>query len=320
MRTKFAVILPVGLAAAAVSSALAPTYRLEAAAMAVAAAGYGLTVAWYFIGTGSPRGLLLLDVVPKVAGGVMGSLSLILGSPLIVLPLSILFCVLCGPAIGALLVRRTCARMEEPFESIIRSLRAQGHAVTARGFSALYTALPVTLVAAVAPSLVPAFAAIERLLRMVLLVLQTLPNALQAWLGSAPDDSTRHERARRVIVWNAALGLAAGCGFAFVAPMAGAVLFGEAVPIDALGCGVAGLVILLTCTSRATGSLGLVSVSRVDTIAASAASAAVAGVILIPAFAMLGGVPGAFAGEAIAEVVNLVIQYVVLRRFVPGLL
>jgi hypothetical protein len=319
MRTKAVVIGPIGAACAASAFALAPTYRAESAVMAVAAASYGLTVAWYFIGTGSPLGVLLLDAGPKLLGTAVGSLSLVLGYPLVVLPICLLSGGIAGPLAGLVVVRRIPGSSTEPAITVWRSLRSQLEAVTARGFSAVYTALPVTLVALAAPALVPGFAAIERLMRMALLVLQTVPNALQAWIGSAPDDATLHARTRRAILWNLALGLIAGCAFAALAPYVGMLLFGRAVSIDVLGCALAGVVILLTCTSRATGSLGLVAIARVDAVAWCAAIAAVLGLVLVPALSALWGIPGGFAGEILAEATVLVIEYAVLRKRIPGL-
>lgn len=320
LRTKAVVIVPVGAICAGLAAVLAPAYSAECAAMALTTASYGLTVAWYFIGTGSPRGVLLLDVVPKVLGTALGSLSLVLGFSLLALPIFLLVAVIGGPLVGLLIVRRTCRCSDEAREPVWRSLRSQGQAVTARGFSAIYTALPVALVALTAPALVPAFAAIERLLRLALLALQTVPNVLQAWLGSAHDVMTRHERARRAIVWNVVLGLIAGSIFAVVTPYVGAFLFDRTIHFDALACSLAGLVILLTCTSRATGSLGLVAIGRIDVIARGAGVAAILGLGLIPALSAVWGVAGGFVGEVVAEGANLIIQYVILRKSVPGLL
>ena len=319
LRSKAVVIVPITLVCAGIAYALAPVYACESALTSVAANVYGLTVAWFFIGTGSPRGVVLLDAAPKLVGTLVGSLCLVLGLPLIVLPACLLIGGLAGPLIGLVVVRRSCGSLDEPPVSVWRSLRSQQHAVAARGFSAVYTALPVTFVALVAPALLPSFAAIERLMRMALLVLQTFPNALQAWLGSSPDIGTLHLRARQAIKWNLVLGGAAGGLFAVVSPYIGLLLFGRTITFDRLGCALAGLVILLTCTSRSTGSLGLVAISRVSVLAVSAAVGAGLALVLVPALTALWGIPGGFAGEVAAESTVLVIQYSVLRKHVSGL-
>lgn len=319
IRTKALVILPVGVICAGIAIMLAPAYKAECAAMAVTTAAYGLTMAWYFIGTGSPRGVLLIDVVPKVVGTAFGSLGLVLGCSLFVLPICLLVGVVGGPLVGLVVIRRNRQSPRGASRAVLSSLRSQAKAVTARGFSAIYIALPVTLVAISTPSLVPTFAAIERLLRLALLALQAVPNVLQAWLGSASDIATQQARIRRAIVWNILMGVLVGAAFALAAPSLGTILFGKTIHFDTLSCALAGLIVFLTCISRATGSLGLVAIRRVDVIAWSAATAAVLGLVLIPTLAFLWGVPGAFLGGVSAEAVNLAIQYVVLRRSVPGL-
>lgn len=320
LRTKVVTVVPVSALCGGIAVVLAPAHALECAAMAVATSAYGLTVAWYFIGIGSASGILLLDVLPKVLGTAMGSLGLILGYPLFFLPLCLLIAVVAGPAAGLIVVRRSCRHSEGRVESLWQSLRLQVMAIVARGLSAVYITLPITLVAVAAPALVPTFAAIERLLRLALVALQAIPNVLQAWLGSAPDIATRDERARRAIMWNVVLGVTAGSVFALLTPPVGGLLFDRTIHFDPLSCAIGGLIILVACTSRATGSLGLVSINRIDVLAWAAGIAAVLGIALIPTLSAIWGVPGGFVGELVSESVNLAIQYFVLRRHVSGLL
>ncbi|MCG7418785.1 hypothetical protein MHY30_14860 [Microbacterium sp. ACRRU] len=297
---------------------LAPTEVGNAQIVAVGYLITGLSPVWFFIGEGRPLRILLFDAMPRLIAAVIPAILIVVFDfGLEAYAAGLLVGGLVPPLLGL-----TTARPPRNFvrrfglRRLVRAIRAQGGALGGRAASALYIALPITLVGIAAPAALVLFSAVERMMRLGLALLASIPNSLQSWVGAPP--ATAHvERRRRVqlaLVFNAVLGLIAGLGFTWVAPSAARILFSGTTEVDHSIAALAGLVIFITCTSRATGGLGLVAYRRVPAIAVSAVVGACVGVPAILVFASYGGVAGAYAAEILAELCVLAVQVAALAR------
>ena len=319
VRTRLLALLILGpiavLVAVALTRITGASYTITAALMALASAATGLSGNWYFTGVGRPLRILTSDALPRALLVTAGSVAVVNGAPLQVIPAAFLLAVLFSPVASMLLARHErVGKARFTLRDDVRVMRGQLTAMGGRSIAALYAALPITLVGVFAPGALAAFAAAERLMRMGLTVLQAVPNALQNWLGSAGTGAEVRRRVNTVIKLNLTLGLVAGVGFALLAPWASTILFTGAVTIDPLLAAAAGAVIVLVSLTRALGPLGLVRYGLVHAVTVSAAAAAIVGVPAICIFAVLWGAVGATLGEIVAETTAAAVQIAYLVR------
>jgi O-antigen/teichoic acid export membrane protein len=316
--TKALVAIPTLIPVLAITAFVAPSDVPSSLVLAIAFMLSAFSPAWYLIGEGLPARILLIDAVPRLAAASMAALLIgFFGATLAIYAGLMLIAAAIPPWLGW---RFSRARV-----SVITGLgrrrlfwlvRAQGYALGGRAASALYIALPVALVGLSSPSSLVLFSAAERLMRLSLALLQSVPNSLQAWVGSvaASDPASRKRRVRRAIAGNVVVGLIAGAGFAALAPWVSTWLFsGEANLGHELSI-LAGIVILITCSSRATGGLGLVAQGNIRAVAFSAACGAIVGIPGILILSHLLGAAGGFLGEVLAESTVIFIQIVALWR------
>lgn len=315
LATKGVAFVVIGPVAAVVSVLLAPGYEIAAALVAVGATGVGLTASWFFVGTGSPSKIMITDSLPRIIAVIIATVAISLGAPLLVYGLAIFIPSVASPMLALLLTRvgfgdfRTVRGRR-----ILIAIRLQMVALSGRAVSALYIALPITLVSIVSPQSVAVFASIERLQRMTLTVLQSVPNFMQGWVGRAPDRVLRLRRATRSILLNAIMGAAAGAVFAALAPWVSSVLFSGVVTVSFTLSALGGCMIFIVCVSRATGNIALVALRNIRAISLSALAGALVGVPAILLLAFHFGPLGALLGEIAAEATVLLIQLSAVRR------
>jgi hypothetical protein len=307
------------VAALAASSAwlLAPEHRELSAVTAVASSATGLSLIWFFIGIGAPGRLLLTDALPRLALVSASAFAISHNAPIMLYPIcGLLAPALLAPILGSLNTRiRPSDFGGVGLKRTILVVRIQGVAMSGRLVSALYIALPITLVSLVAPQAVPVFAAAERLQRMYLSILAAIPNVLQSWVGRPPSRTLRLQRAEVSVGLNAGVGIVAGLIFAIIAPSASRVVFSGQASISTELAWLCALVIFLVCCSRAVGGLVLVALSRFQSVTTSALVGAIVGVPLILVLASRLGAPGGLLGELVAEAAVLCVQIVFWLRF-----
>lgn len=318
LRSKLFSLAPLALLAAIAAYFVSPSFRLESALTAIGATAFGLSSAWYFIGTGAPFKLFRLDALPRLLGVALSAIAMIGGVGLGVYPLvGLILPSLMAPLLASLSVK--LRRADWDFARRIGNpqiLRSQWHAVVARSASSLYISLPAGIVAIVAPQALVMFSAADRLQRMFLSVLSAVPNALQGWVGKPETRDGRIARARTAILMNAGFGIVAGGIFVLASPVASKLIFSgvATIPYDlALLCGV---LIAVVCTSRATGNLGLVAARRIGYVAVSAIAGSLVGLPMILILSAYAGAAGAITGAIIAELTVLMVQVFGLIR--PG--
>lgn len=276
----------------------------------------GLSPAWYFIGCGSPVKILICEVAPRSILVLFSCvLMLTIDAPVevygVALVLSSVFSVMTAIFLEKITVGDVFGHSRI---RIVYSIRQQRQALFARAASALYIALPVTLVGFVNPSSLLTFSAAERMLRMFLSVLQSVPNAFQSYVGSANGSGDLKSRIKGTVVLNFIIGVAGAVIFVSFGSTAAEFLFSGLVIIPTACLWLCAGIVICTCSSRAVGSLGLVAVRDVKSISISASLGAVIGVAGILAGGSVWGAIGALSAMLIAETVVLGYQLMKLSQ------
>lgn len=318
VRTRLLAFLLVAPLATIAGVLLARTAQVDevstTALMSLASVSVGLSGNWYFIGTSRPMRILGSEALPRALLITAGSVAVLAGARLETVPLFYLLSAIFSLVAGTLIARADReSRVRFTLAEDWRVIRSQFAAMGVRTAGALYTALPITLVGVFAPSALAAFAAVERLMRMWLSLLQAVPNMLQNWLGSAAGPDERRYRATRSILISGGVGVFAGALLAVGMPLIAPLLFQGAVDVPWSLAVLSSIVVVLVCISRASGALALVAYRRVPALTISTSIGAVVGVSTISILAAIGGAAGAFVGEIIAGVVVAAIELLVLR-------
>lgn len=301
------------LVSGALAFLLAGQGGLVPALVAAGAALVALQQSWYFVGTGRPRDALLTDTSVRVLTSAASAAALLAGAPLLVFALLMVAQPIASLALASLRAR---PRWEQPRRALsigLASTRTQGVVTLGRSIGGVYTALPIAIVSVAAPSAVADFAALERLMRMGLTVLNSVPQSLQSWIGGSTGGE-RIRRTRAAVLWNAALGVVAGTAFALLGGPVSRLVFTGEITVSRESTLAFALVVALVCTSRGTG-LALVGLGRANSITVAIAVSAAVGAPAIYLLAQAFGAAGGAAGEITAEAVCLVVQLLLFRRF-----
>ena len=304
--------VPLTVLAAVLAALLAPNGRIEAASLAAGTALAALSPTWYFIGTNRPYVILGTESAPKIATALVSGILIFAGFDTLVFGLL----TICQVGLTLVLAARKIDGPTRPgmadFREAPATMRRQLVIGVGRSISVVYTYLPTSIAALVAPSAVPAFAAVDRLLRMSLAVLSGIPSRLQSWLGSAPDDGA-DKRRTQTIQLNLILGVVCGAGFAALAGWVASFVFAGEIGINPGLAWCAGALLAIICASRGMG-LVLVSAGGANSITVAIVPSAITGVVALFPLAAGAGAVGVVLAGICAETVGLVFQYVLYRR------
>jgi O-antigen/teichoic acid export membrane protein len=302
-----AVVMPLAVTGAYF---LATDDKAAAATLAFAFSLAALSPSWYLIGANRPLLILSVEAVPRLAFSAAAALALLWGAPLAVYGVLLSLAAVLTWLLTARFARQKLWPGLSDFRDGRRVIARQLPLTGGRMISVLYTSLPVSIVALVAPGSTATYAAIDRLTRMASTLLGSVPTRMQSWVGSDPM-SGGMTRSRKSLLMNAALGLAAGCGFTLVAPYVASFVFSGVVVLDTGISALGGALICAICTSRGIG-LSLVAEGRANWISLANVGAAIAGVTSVYVLAGLWGAEGAMLGAIAAESVGVTLQLVVL--------
>lgn len=308
----FAIVAPFGVA---ITALLTEQHQTTAIISTLAGAAIGLSASWYYTGTAKPLSILFQESLPKLLLVTLATILLFKGADLAIYPICLLIAGIYSPSIARALQRRIPEDTERiTWSDIVQSLRNQRVALTGRAFSSFYIALPTALVSIASPQSTALFAAAERLQRMTLAILQSIPNSLQSWIGKANDPSEVRKRIKRTIIGNSILGAVFGTAFAIAAPWGAHILFSGSVDLTHQITSFCGLVIFATMSSRSTGGLALVRLGRIRSVTVSAIAGCAIGLPLILISAYYHGALGAVAAQGLTEIIVLSIQILALRK------
>ena len=290
---------------------VAPDHQLIAAEVGVAAALAGLSSAWFFVGCGRPIAILIADATPRLLLTAVSAVLIVATGRVEYYAIAVAIGYVLAFFLSFALIHKGVPRGTD-FARAPGIIRDQMVVTGGRAISPVYTTLPIAIIGLVSPASVAVFSAVERLMRMGLNVLTSVPHRLQIWLGSAvPTDIPK--RIRVTIALNAGLGIVSGlCFFLLFAPFA-EVLFSGTISAPPEVVIAASTVVALICTSRGAG-LALVALRSQNLISAAVTSAAITGGVAMFALGAKFGALGGFLGEAIAEATGLLVQLVIVFR------
>ncbi|MGN6126009.1 MAG: polysaccharide biosynthesis protein, partial [Humibacter sp.] len=225
-------------------------HRPDAVLVAIAMALGGLTPAWFCIGEGNPRALLLFDALPKLAASAVALPAILMTGQIIWYPILLIALTLPTFAVHAILVRTGHEPTAVPSRGVARVLASlvPTAAIDAAGNAYGSTPIPIAT-AGLSPVDASSFASADRVYRVGLLAVIAVGNAFQAWVLDPAADDTRR---RHGIAFAAlgGLGAAGGVGIALLGPWATSLLFGADVAADPADSALFGLAFLfISCAT-----------------------------------------------------------------------
>lgn len=313
--TQVSAAVPISVIAAIGAATISQHFRLESALMAFASCWMAISPSWFFVGTGQPRYILLTATLPEVLASFASAAAIWFGASLWLYPVAQFAVTVFGLVMGIRLTRGRFAHVRNfGLRRLLRIVRIQWVGLQGNIASSLYIMLPIAIVGVLSPSSLGTFSTAERMQRMLLGFLGSIPQSFQNWVGSAGSAIGRRSRAVSSVKINAGIGAFFALVFALLAPLGSKILFADRFTIGFDLSFLCAVVILCTQTSRASGRIALVVYRRINVLRTSAIIGAVIGVLSLIAGAKLLGAHGALAAEGLAEIVVLSVQLVGLRR------
>lgn len=313
--SRFVVGPPIILLAMVIAAEVTPIHPLASALSAAAVAAVGLDMSWYFIGEGRVGRLLALDTVPKVAGTIVGAGAVIAGAGVGIFAAVQLAGVATAVIVSALVTRGAPAseRMPSVVRELIAEIRERRVSIGIAVSAASYLSLPTALIAIFASSVLPLYALSERVWRTF--AIATFP--VVQWLQhSTRVSATSRDRIIAFRRWAVLAGAMYGVVSGILAPIAVEVLSAGTASIDPLAAALIGVTVGAGTLPRLLGSVLLQHLDRAATILVTTAAGAVVGIVGIPLGAATGGLRGAVAAIALAELVVGIGQYWAISRVV----
>jgi O-antigen/teichoic acid export membrane protein len=297
-------------------------YRLDAVTMAWASALTGFSPAWFGIGIGQPRILVIFDTLPRF-------LAALLSAPLILATGQVwIYGVLSVVAtIGALIgfQRRFGEKgswLPKSPVAAYRELLPQAGTAGVNLTGSAYASSPVPVATATVPTAADTagFASADSIYRLGLFSIVALGNTFQGWTleHDAPNPSRRHAIALSAHIL---LGVFGGLVLALLCPWISSVMFGEGVKADHLTSLFYGLSFLFLSASTPFIRNVLIPAGRQNTVLRWTAVSAVIGISLMVIAGLSSNVPGVALGMAVSEAVlfvGLLIPATGLLRAMPG--
>lgn len=190
LRVKLTVIIPAVLTASVIAYGINTEFGSYAVAGCIAASLIGLSSEWFFVGLNRPWSVLVLETIPRVLGGVAGIILMDLG---VVDARGALVCQSVGLSLGILVAYLWVLRHIAPLsastkgskEPLRRLLTKHRHGVLSQVMATGYMAAPISIVAWIAPSVLPTFAVLDKAQKQIVTVIQPAVTALQGFTPSA---------------------------------------------------------------------------------------------------------------------------------------
>lgn len=316
VRARLALFAPIALASALLAAAVAPQSVGLAALGAVTAAAAGVSANWYFVGRGAPFALLLAETLPRVTGTGVGIILMLVGggaaAGLAGMLGGMIAAFVCSTIWIMLKSRRHRAAAPRP-DRLSRILREQRHGMGSALGSAVYIALPVVVVAVIAPASQPVFALVDKFQRQVGVALQPVITVAQGWVPRR-DSAVSASRARSALL--------VGGGMSLVIGGAVAVAGGPALAwlgSGQIGVGPAAVVLMASFVAvnffeSLVAKALLPALGRLRIGARATIISTVVVVPLVAVGAVLWGAPGALAAVVAGLVIRGVVEAVAASR------
>ena len=258
-----------------------PAFRLESVAVAVAMTVGGFTPAWFCIGQGNPRGLMLFDALPKLASSLVALPIVALTGQVLWYPALLLVFTVPAFVVHARLTAHGDALGDvrpRGLRKILRTLVPTA-AIDAAGNAYGSTAIPIAT-AGLSADDASAFASADRAYRIGTLAVVAVANAFQSWVLEPRGHDVRR-RHRAALLAHTALGVVGGLAIALLGPWATALLFGADVAAQSLPSALFG--VAFVCISIATPLIRnlLIPADRFRIVFAATIAAATVGLVIM---------------------------------------
>ncbi|QEW00635.1 polysaccharide biosynthesis protein [Microbacterium caowuchunii] len=291
-----------------------PSFRWESVAVAVATTLGGLTPAWFCIGQGNPRGLMLFDALPKLAASLVALPLVGLTGHVMWYPVLLLAFTVPAFAIHAALTAHAGARGNAPPRRVVTVLRAlvPTAAIDATGNAYGATAIPIATAGLSAPD-ASSFASADRAYRVAIMAVIAFGNAFQAWVldPRVRDTARRH---RLAIIAQTGLGAVGGLGIALLGPWATGLLFGDAVSAEPLPSVLFGVAFFFLSTATPLIRNILIPAGRYRTVFAATIAAAAVGISTMVLGSTLGSPSIVALGVAASEATAFFVLLIPARK------
>mgnify|MGYP000998474132 CR=1 FL=1 len=310
LRVRLTLIVPVGALATLFSCVVAHENPRFAAAGAVSAVTIGLSGDWYFAGAAMPFMMLLLETLPRAAGILVGVAMMRAGHSAVIGLAWTTLGMLSAFALVTVWVYMSTSHAGAatcPKTRLSAAFREQASSTVPGLVSAVYLAVPISIVSLVAPTALPTFALADKINRQFSQGLAPIITVLQGWVPKSEGAELAH-RARYVFFMVCALGLALAGGLAFAGP----VLFGW------LGNGqiasprsvqvITAILIGAYLVDQSLGRVVLVAFDRIGVIARASIVSAAVGLPLVLAGAFVFDAAGALLGVLAGLLVRIAIE------------
>lgn len=306
---KVTLIGPVLLVTTGIAGMLGRDNVVLAVAGAASATSIGLTAEWYFVGILRPYVFLLVETMPRVGGTILGVLSMNAGAGAlagVVLQLAGVVVAFLSATAWVFASLRSEGAAPLKRRRLPDILGEQRHGVVASLGAAVYAAVPLLIVSAVAPAAQPLYALADKVQRQISVAITPLVTVLQGWVPRG-----RLQTRASASMWMAAiLALVAGVGVWLAGPFLmdwlsdGNLLPGEWVRL-LVAIGVSLQLVEAILAKAVLASYGKLKVVAGATL--------LSGAIALPLVALgswLWGAQGALAGVSVGLACGIVIEFI----------
>jgi hypothetical protein len=270
----------------------------------------GLSNIWYFQGTDTTSKAVWLEALPKIVAMWAAISALLLSGSFLVFSIAFLACSIISSVIPLLhlLGLQAVFRAITTCTQAVGSMKKTWTAASASATSLVYMAFPTVIIGVIAPTALPTYALLERLIRFASLGLSPITASIQSWVlldqvGEKIEQTIR--KAKYVILTYA---VAVGFGFVATTHLLRLVFpdLSESLPLHFVL--IAAATLSSSVSTQVLGAAFLGSQKNLKYQFAAAGFGALAWLALGPfAIAVIGGL-GAQLALALSEVCVLVVQ------------
>lgn len=280
-----------------------PEWSSIASVVALGSCMTGLSASWFFVGRGTPKPLLLIETLPRIAGVVLSAIFLAVGLGVEAYATTT---VIIEGAI-ALIASLKFARPVKPLAQHWGDVRAALHDQWGIAFSGLlslgYTKASVAIVSASNFSAAPSFAAATRIQSFARLPMSPFVQSFQRWVYEQVDDLASFlPRARTATTAVAGVSWTIAILISVFLPHVSGFIFGGVIYLSQLQAILIAVAIAAIGISFPVASFYLVPLGRVRDLSRSLAGASIVGVPAIWGASSYWGADGALVVVAILEV------------------
>lgn len=320
MRVRIPVSLPVTAMCVAIALAVVQTNPLLTILGCLSTSLIGLTASWFFVGTGQPYLLLVLETGPRVIGAVAGILIMEMGSS----AAWGITCQIAGLIIGVALSTTFILlpgrrNLREPLltRPIKQILKTQRHGVSMSAFSSLYGVLPILIIGMVAPALVAPYGVLDKLQKQISSAVSPFVQVLQGWVPRASGVLLKR-RASSAVRLASAAGLTLAIALTVIGLPLVAWLGDNQISVSFLAIALVAFAIALSMIGSVLSLACLVPLGKIAVVSKLTFWGFLTGILLIAPLSIFWGIEGALVGISVGLLVRIVAMMVVFLRIDPA--